>query len=641
MANKSGTIVGTPASNGNFLYIEWYEDENSISIANNTSTVYATVKLYNGYGSHSDGDPTWVTLYIDGTKYEATLNYWSGSPVTLISKSKTVTHGSDGTKSCPISATFNTNGTSTGIVSASGSAVLTTIPRYATSNQSVAEKTDTEIKMNWSSDSTCDYIWYSIDNGSNWTAVGSVNAKSGTYNITGLSPKTVYNIKTRVRRKDSQLTTDSSALAVTTYGANYFTFALEDITDTGSLTAIKLKATTKNTEENNTSKIYSILWEYYPSGNQALKETVNANNCLPDNGAFNQTLSGLLPGMTYIITAKLYKGTVSGGTLVKSQAISIATAPVNAVLRLTARSSSVIHIALEDVPALEYATRVDVSFKKGEDSAWTQQGSVSIPAGSTKAVDYLFTGLTQMTSYDFRAQLYKVSSTKTYLIKTYELNTSTLAYVPGLEELLPYIKSSVAVPMAGKGYIVVGLSGNLPEGFSIHIYSSEDNTDYTDLGAVANDMNEPISASVGTELYYKLALVDRNDNAYNETEPVRILFPELTVPVWHTGDPFNVTASDMRRFANALISLYQYLDIENASSYTELYNALVTKMGTLNAGSVAEGGEDSGYILMDSLASAIAGLDPAEPKAAGDPIQASYFNAMCDAIVDAIETIMD
>lgn len=641
MANKSGTIKGSANWTGNYLYIEW--EETSYSIANNTSEVRATVKLYNRYGSHSDGDPTWVSLWIDGTKYEATLNYWSGSPVTLITRTKTVSHSSDGTKNCAISATFDTNGTSTGVVSASGSVALTSIPRYATSSQSVAEKTDTSIKMNWSSDSTIDYVWYSVDNGSTWTGYGGVNAKSGSYNITGLSPKTKYNIKTRVRRKDSQLTTDSSALAVTTYGANYFTFALEDITDEGSLTAIKLKATTKNTEENATSKIYSVQWEYYPSGNQALKETVNANNCLPDNGAFNQTLSGLLPGMTYIITAKLYKGTVSGGTLVKSQAISIATAPLEAALRLTARSSSVIHIALQGVPALEYAMRADVSFKKREDSAWTQQGVVNIPAGSTVPVDYLFTGLTQMTGYDFRAQLYKVSGTKTYLIKTYELNTSTLAYVPGLEDLLPYIKSSVAVPMAGKGYIVVGLSGTLPEGLSVHAYSSEDDTDYTDLGAVASDMNEPISASVGTELYYKLALVDINDNAYNETEPVRIKFPHFAHHIWRTGDPFNVTASEMRSFANALISLYQYLDIENSvsDSYTELYDELVTKMGTLNAGSVAEGGENSGYILIDSLACAIAGLDPAEPKAAGDPIQASYFNAMCDAIVDAIRTIMD
>lgn len=641
MANKSGTIYGTHASNGNYLYIVW--EETSYSIANNTSTVKATVYLYNGYGSHSDGDPTWVTLYIDGTKYTATLYNWSGTPVTLLTQSKTVSHASDGTKSCSISASFDTNGTSTGTVSASGTAVLTTIPRYATSNQSVAEKTDTEIKMNWSSDSTCDYVWYSIDNGSHWTAVGSVNAKSGSYKITGLSPKTAYNIKTRVRRKDSQLTTDSAKLTVTTYGANYFTLALEDMTESGSLTQIMLKATTRNTEENNTSKIYSVQWEYYPSGNQALKETINANNCLPDNGSVNQSFTKLLTGTAYIITAKLYKGTVSSGTLMRTQSIAVTTAPLEGTFKLTARSSSVLHVALEGLPKLEYNTRIDVSYKRHDDSSWTPKDSVNIASGSDIKADVLVSGLTQMTAYDFRAQVYKVDGTKAIAMKTYEFSTSTLAYVEGLEDLLPYIKSSVAVPMAGKGYIVVGLSGTLPEGFSVHIYSSEDNTDYTDLGAVANDMNEQISTTVGTELYYKLALVDRNDNAYNETEPTQISFPDLIWRTRITGDPFDVTASEMRSFANALISLYQYLDIENSvsDSYTELYDELVTKMGTLNAGSIVEGGEDSGYILIDSLACAIAGLDPAEPKAAGEPIQASYFNAMCDAIEDAIRTIMD
>ena len=67
---------------------------------------------------------------------------------------------------------------------------LTDIPRYATANQSLKSKTSTSITMNWSSDSTIDYIWYSKNNGTNWTAIGSVNAKSGSYTISHLSPST-------------------------------------------------------------------------------------------------------------------------------------------------------------------------------------------------------------------------------------------------------------------------------------------------------------------------------------------------------------------------------------------------------------------------------------------------------------------
>lgn len=211
---KSGTIYGGKAGNGNYLYIEW--SESSVSTSKNTSVVSATVKLYNGYGSWSYGGEPWYVI-IDGTKYSGTVGAWSGSPVTIGSASKTVTHNSNGSKSITISAYFDTQGTSTGAVSASGTATLTSIPRYATSSQSLASKTETSIVMNWSSDSTIDYLWYSVNGGSSWTAIGSRNASSGQYTISGLNPGTTYSIKTRVRRKDSQLTTDSSALSVQTY----------------------------------------------------------------------------------------------------------------------------------------------------------------------------------------------------------------------------------------------------------------------------------------------------------------------------------------------------------------------------------------------------------------------------------------
>ena len=221
MANKSGTIYGSPADNGNYLYIEWYEDASSISSSANTSKVYATVKLYNGYGSYSSGDACAWYVIIDGTKYSGTIYTWSGSPVTVGSASKVVTHNSNGSKSITISAYFDTAGTSTGTVTASGTATLSTIPRYATASQSLSSKTETSITMKWSSDSTVDYIWYSTNNGSSWTGKNVTDGKSGSYTISGLSAGTNYKIKTRVRRKDSQLTTDSSALSVTTYSYPY------------------------------------------------------------------------------------------------------------------------------------------------------------------------------------------------------------------------------------------------------------------------------------------------------------------------------------------------------------------------------------------------------------------------------------
>ena len=132
-----------------------------------------------------------------------------------------VAHDNDGTKK--ITVKFSTAIYNSTVKEYSDSWTLDSIPRYGTSVQSLNAKTETTIKMNWSSDSTVDYLWYSKDNGSNWTGVNVTDGKSGTYTISGLTANTAYKIKTRIRRKDSQLTTDSSALSVTTYDYPYCT----------------------------------------------------------------------------------------------------------------------------------------------------------------------------------------------------------------------------------------------------------------------------------------------------------------------------------------------------------------------------------------------------------------------------------
>ena len=96
---------------------------------------------------------------------------------------------------------------------------------YKVPTQSLNSKTETSIKMNWSCDTTANYIWYSKDNGSTWTAVGTVNAKSGRYTISGLTANTTYNIKTRVRRSSTNTTYDTTKSSQTTYSYPYCTDA--------------------------------------------------------------------------------------------------------------------------------------------------------------------------------------------------------------------------------------------------------------------------------------------------------------------------------------------------------------------------------------------------------------------------------
>ena len=184
MANKGGTIYGGAAGNGNYLYIVW--EETSYSVANNTSTVKATIYLSNSYGSYSQsGGEPW-TLNIGGQSASGTISgAWSASTVTVGTATKTITHSDDGSKSITISATFDTQGTSTGKVSASGTAVLTTIPR---ASSICANKTSVELgssvtfTITRASSSFTHTIQAGVDNYLAWTniATGVTTSKAWT-----------------------------------------------------------------------------------------------------------------------------------------------------------------------------------------------------------------------------------------------------------------------------------------------------------------------------------------------------------------------------------------------------------------------------------------------------------------------------
>lgn len=200
--------------------------ETATNTANNTSTLSIKLVLKRPSSISSSATKS-AKCTINGTTYT-----WSGSiggsgDKTLISKTQTVTHNSDGSKSINLSASITLDiswsGVSLGTISGSGSMTLTKIPRYASVSQSLTSKTETTATMKWSSDSTIDYIWYSVNNGSSWSGINVADGTSGSYTISGLAANTTYQIKTRVRNKASQLTTDSSALSVTTYSWPYAT----------------------------------------------------------------------------------------------------------------------------------------------------------------------------------------------------------------------------------------------------------------------------------------------------------------------------------------------------------------------------------------------------------------------------------
>ena len=90
--------------------------------------------------------------------------------------------------------------------------VCSQLPRYANFTQHYINAIGINtFGVHWETDANCDAFQYSL-NGGAWTN----GANWPNYTIGGLSPGTGYNIRTRIKRADSQLWTESGYLYVTT-----------------------------------------------------------------------------------------------------------------------------------------------------------------------------------------------------------------------------------------------------------------------------------------------------------------------------------------------------------------------------------------------------------------------------------------
>lgn len=194
--------------------------ETGTSQSGNYSTVDFTFTIYKASYSWSGWNSISYIVTINGQQYTGTIpSYSAGSTKTITSGSLTVPHDANGSKVLyfSFSVTDNSGQSYTcGNASASGSMYLTNIARNPSILLSEYDTKDTYYKIYWSSDMVIDALWISYNNGTTWNYVYNPNATSGVFNCTPAIPNTTYSNKVRVRGKDSQLTSDSGVLTITT-----------------------------------------------------------------------------------------------------------------------------------------------------------------------------------------------------------------------------------------------------------------------------------------------------------------------------------------------------------------------------------------------------------------------------------------
>lgn len=115
------------------LYLNLYVDQARQDISANTSTVNwrMTVSRTGAYYTRNKQGDSTLSLNLDGQNVHYSYPTWetSGEEYTLASGSSTISHNADGTKTLPISCTFNPNNGLHGTITVSASLGLTTIPR--------------------------------------------------------------------------------------------------------------------------------------------------------------------------------------------------------------------------------------------------------------------------------------------------------------------------------------------------------------------------------------------------------------------------------------------------------------------------------------------------------------------------------
>lgn len=212
----SGTIQEAIRT-GYRLQIAW--SVGSQSVANNTSSVTAKVQLVSTGSSYTINSSATKSgsLTINGTKYtfSFTASLSGNQTKTLFTKTVTVAHGSDGTKTCSFSATCGINvtlsGTYYGNVTASGSGVFNTIAR-ASSISSVTSS----VSVNGTN-----AVTVAIDRKSSsftHTVVFSFGSYSKT--TTGVGTSTSYAIPQSWLNAIPNATSGTAKVTVTTYSGS-------------------------------------------------------------------------------------------------------------------------------------------------------------------------------------------------------------------------------------------------------------------------------------------------------------------------------------------------------------------------------------------------------------------------------------
>ncbi len=272
---------GNTSSNGyqgRYIYFEWWTK--SVSSANNTRTIGYKFTAKGGssssYYHHNN-----VFQLNGNTVYTGGQSDYIKTDTVLAQGDYTINQSSTNKLRVDMDGGIYSYGNN---INTADEWTLDDIPRYAKATISLNSRTLNTIKISYSVDATIDGIWVS-KNGGDWQGGYALTSP---INITGLSPNTKYTLKIRVKRKDSQLYSESNSIDVTTFDIaklvsvpNVNIGSAQTITWTnpsGAATTLKLcRADTANTQIANIGTVTGTSKSYTATASTIYALTPNSN----------------------------------------------------------------------------------------------------------------------------------------------------------------------------------------------------------------------------------------------------------------------------------------------------------------------------------------------------------------------------
>lgn len=220
----SGTIRLTSNRSNLEGRITWSSSSNGTAANSSNITGSLQVKRNDGYSTTG----TWKgEMEVAGVVESFSVSMTIGSEWVTIKTidSSNYAHKDDGSQTAWISGWCEApSGTALAgaVVNGSETVTLDRIPRYLTITSFYVQSTGLNTaKIYWAVSNPRDSTQYSL-NGASYVGSSTYgesvasDGKSGTFNINKLSPETTYKLKVKIKRTDSQLTTESSEINFTT-----------------------------------------------------------------------------------------------------------------------------------------------------------------------------------------------------------------------------------------------------------------------------------------------------------------------------------------------------------------------------------------------------------------------------------------